>query len=244
MKQILELLDSSIYKDNLKGLRLLLKNKNIRNPELRCLLHNENHLVVGEFLLSYKYFTKYNISVIHAFILQNLANADMLFVSDLIDFAAEYQLSLPLYRCYSFLENYGGDNDYSQIAFLDYLLNSEFEMANKKIENLLIAIAENNCCSIYSQLRACLLLYSIGFKRQYILKIIAYTQIDDACKTLLRNIIRSNISNKKIRRSFYLIPNEVIKDKLTILYPNNKSFSCLKCSSLTFNSYATSQENS
>lgn len=243
MRKIIKLIDSSLYEDNSKGLRLLLNKTNINNSELYGLLHNGNHLVVGEFLLNYKFFTKHNMSEIHNFILQNLTNNDKLFVSDLIDFATENQLSLPQDKCCRFLEDCGGDSDYAQIAFLDYLLYGKSEIINKKIEHLLVTIIENNCCSIYSQLRACILLYSLRHQRQYLLKVIAYTQIDDACKTLLRNIVKSNLSNEKISRSFYMIPDEIIQDKLTILYPAVKPCSCKRSSSLLFNSYGDSVRN-
>ena len=68
-------------------------------------------------------------------------------------------------------------------------------------------------------------------------------KIDDACKTLLRNIVKSNLSNEKISRSFYMIPDEIIQDKLTILYPAVKPCSCKRSSSLLFNSYGDSVRN-
>lgn len=236
MKEVITLINSPSYEDNLVGLHKLLNKKLIQKSELCDLLLNENHLIVGEFLLNYRYFTTDNINIIFEFILKNISNADKLFVSDLIDFATNNQLSLPFRKCYFLLEQCGGDNDYSQIAYLDYLLYCEKEFVDEKLEHLLNSIIENTCCSMYSQLRANIILYVINHKSRYISNIVAYTQIDDACKTLLRNIL-INTSDIDVVRAFGSIYDQISKNKLTVIYPINKFGSRINNSSIVFNSY-------
>lgn len=184
-----DLLNSSSYQDNIKGLSQLLRKKTFSNSELLNMLHQDNRLVVGEFLLRYRHFNKQNLSLIHHFVLQNLYDEDKLFVSDLIEFATNYSWPLPLQKCYTFLKQCGGDDDYPQIAFLNHLLFFRTDVWDEKLEDLLNAIVDNNCCSIYAQLRACMLLYKFTRKKRYVSNVIAYCSIDDYCKVLLNNII-------------------------------------------------------
>ena len=236
MKTILELLESSSPNDNSKGFNKLLKKQFIRNPELKIFLHNKNRQLVGDFLLNYEYFTSNNISAIHQFILQNLSNTDKLFVSDLIDFAVDYQLPIPVRQCYCLLERFGDDDDYPQISFLNYLLVNKPAVDCKKLERLLNNIIDNKRCSIYAQLRASILLYELNQKKRYVFNVIAYTQIDDACKILLDNIL-SNIQETKIHRAYGSILNQISKDRLTLIYPISNCGLSPKQSSLILNSY-------
>lgn len=184
-----DLLNSPYYQDNVKGLRRLLRKKTFSNSELLKVLHQDNRLVVGEFLLRCRHFSKQNLSIIHHFVLQNLYDEDKLFVSDLIEFATDYSWPLPLQKGYTFLKQCGGDDDYPQIAFLNHLLFFRTDVWDEKLEDLLNAIVDNNCCSIYAQLRACILLYRFTRKNWYLTNILAYCLIDDDCKVLLDNIV-------------------------------------------------------
>ena len=105
-------LNSEYYPLATSRLKALLSKGILPAQEINQILNLKNTLIISDFLIEYKRFSKRSISTLHKYIIKNLDNTNKLFVSDLIEFADDWDLELPYTKCIKFLNEHNEDNTY------------------------------------------------------------------------------------------------------------------------------------
>ncbi|GAB2808399.1 hypothetical protein [Ferruginibacter profundus] len=196
-KKLIEKLNSD-YTLARKVLKTVLAKGKMKPVEINTLLTLKNNLIISEFLESYKHFTKEDLVSIELFIVNNLDHKDRLFVSDLIEFAYEWNLSLPYEKCIAFLKKFNGDNTYVQLASIDYVfLNLKFQFIDE-IYIALNAILQNPQCNQSNQVLAAFYLFRITYKKEFLIDLLDLVVNGDSDnKKLLKNILKINYNSSK-----------------------------------------------
>ena len=207
--KIIETLNSDFPFANKELKKLLLKGK-LKIKDIGVLLSLSNNLIISEFLKTYAYFNKEDLVIIELFIIDKLNCKDRLFVSDLIEFASEWNLSLPYEKCIFFLNKYNGDNTYVQLASIEYIsLNLNYHHV-EAICLALNAILQNPKCNQSSQVAAAFCLLRISSKKEYLLDLLDLVVNGDSYnKPLLKNILERK-SNAMLYFEYYEILKSVL----------------------------------
>jgi hypothetical protein len=183
-------LNSSNYETASKALFNFLKVEFINEADLSLLLSIDNPLIIGDFLEEYKNFNQSDLKLIENYIKGNLNNLNKLFVSDLIEFATNWSLELPYEICLKFLKNFGNDDDYVQLASLDYIYeNLKFNYI-EEIYNSLNNILSNPMSNQSSQVKSAFILFRITNKKNFLVDLIdLVVHGNEYNKVLLSNIL-------------------------------------------------------
>lgn len=198
MKKITwENLNSQQYQIAYKELKEVLKKGKLSTKEIKNILSIKNKLVIGDFLEAYCFYDNKDIQYIKEYICKNLDNSDKLFVSDLIEFATDHRIELPYEKCLDFMDIYGDDNDYVQLASIDYVFeNIKFlyiERIKKSLDNILKYSDRNISC----QIKASFVLFRITMNKKYLNDLIYLIGNDPQNKILLSNILKNTWNKQK-----------------------------------------------
>lgn len=196
-KQIINILNSDFPLAS-KELKKLLSKGKLKTEDINTLLSSSNNLIISEFIESYNYFSRQDLSKIEGYIIDKLNCKDRLFVSDLIEFASEWNLSLPYEKCISFLKKFNGDNTYVQLATIEYIsLNFKYGYIDE-IYLALNAILQNSKSNQSSQVAAAFCLLRITSRKEYITDLLDLVVNGDPYnKNLLKNILERKSNNSK-----------------------------------------------
>ncbi len=164
--------------------------------EIRQLLNLTNKLITYEFISRYKKFTKSQLKYIELFINRNLDNSNRLFVSDLIEFALLNNLNLNYDKCITFLSKFNHDDDYVQLAAIDYICENLKYNYIEEIFNSLSIIVSNKKCNKSAQLKSLFHLYKISHNPLYFEKIRELILFGPSnLKELLQNLLALPYNN-------------------------------------------------
>ncbi len=182
-------LTSSDYQTALNALKnnIVLQ---LDEEDLKLIFSLEEKLLISDFLENYNNFTDEDLLYVEKFIIKNLEDSDKLFVSDLIEFATEFDLNLPYPKCLDFLNNNIEDNSYVLLSTIFYISkNIKFqyiEQIHEKLNNILNDPQHNQS----AQIASAFLLFRITHNKQY------YNDLTDLVinghkdnKLLLQNIL-------------------------------------------------------
>lgn len=209
--KIIEQLNSD-YPIASKALKKILSKGMLKSKEIKTLLLLKNNLIISDFLENYKFFTKKDLSTIELFIIENLDCKDRLFVSDLIEFAYEWNLSLPYEKCIRFLKKFSNDNTYVQLACIDYIfLNLKFQYIDE-IYVALNAILQNSRCNQSNQILAAFYLFRITSKKEFLIDLLDLVINGDTenNKILLKNILKINYNGPKYFEYYDILKSIVV----------------------------------
>lgn len=160
------------------------------------ILNWEDKYYVAEFLKGYGGFDKNNLPIVHRYILENLDHPDRMFVSDLIEFAEEFDLDLPYEKCLDLLwwECPSGSRENEEhfviMAVIDYLAQNIRGHYIERIVKGLERIINNRYQFQSTQVRADLLLFRITHKRKYLMDLIDLVVNLDH-RELMNNLLKS-----------------------------------------------------
>jgi len=150
----------------------------------------EEKLLISDFLENYNNFTEDNLLYVQKFIIKNLEDTNKLFVSDLIEFATEFDLNLPYQKCLNFLDNNSDDNSYvllSTIFYISKKINFQYiNQIHQKLNNILNNPQHNQS----AQVTAAFVLFRITHNKQYyndLIDLVVNGHKDN--KILLQNIL-------------------------------------------------------
>lgn len=189
-KVFFDRLNSPEYSISSKLLKEILSKEKISDDDLTAILSLNNLLTIGDFLQKFKDFSENNLKLIETYINENLDHSDRLFISDLIEFATDWNLSLPYKKCIGFLKKYNDDDTYVQLASIEYVFkNLKFQFIDE-IYNSLYAILNNSECNQSNQVMSAFVLFRITAKKEFLidlLDLVVNGDLDN--KVLLKNIL-------------------------------------------------------
>ena len=146
-----------------------LLDKQLELEDIKQIMSIENKLIIADFLGEYTYFSDNDLAYINSYITINIDNEDRLFVSDLIEFAIEFNLSLPYEKCLDFLLNHKDENAYVLLAAIDYIFeNLNFYYIDTivlRFENIINNPEHNQS----AQVKASFALFRITLDEKYLL---------------------------------------------------------------------------
>jgi len=171
------------------SLQEILNNGILPNEELKEILKLKNKLIIAEFLEQYKHFSKQDLVDINIYINANINNRNRLFVSDLIEFADDWNLELPYSKCIDLLTKFENNNTYVQLAMIDYLYNNLKIKYLDQIKCKLDDILSNSECNQSVQIKSAFFLFRITHNKKYLSDLIDLIVNGDDNKTLLKNIL-------------------------------------------------------
>lgn len=190
---IIEKLNSSEYSIASNCLNDILMNEIIDKDAITILLSIDNTAIISDFLEKYKDFKKNELVLIEGYINKNLDHYDRLFVSDLIEFATSWELTIDYEKCLSFLTKYGKDDDYVMLTSIDYVFEN-LKFANiDKIYELLHSILHNTECNQSAQVKSAFILFRITHKKEFLtdlMDLVVNGHIDN--RLLLSNMLSLN----------------------------------------------------
>lgn len=194
----LDKLNSTDYSIASNCLNSLLKDNGINKVDIRELLALDNTLIIGDFLEKYDAFDSEDLLELEEYINNNLDHSDRLFVSNLIEFATDWELSINYKKCIDFLGKYGDDDDYVVLASIDYVFEN-LRMA--EIENIyrsLHSILNNPEQNRSTQIKAAFALFRITHRKEFLTDLTdLVVNGDENNKLLLKNILTVKYNSKE-----------------------------------------------
>jgi hypothetical protein len=187
--------NSEFYSDSEKCLFKIIEKK-ISFRDIKTILNLENKLIVDAFLKEYRFFESKDLKYIEQFILNNLNHADRAFVSDLIEFATDWDLILPYETCIEFLKKCDNDNNYVQLAVIDYIFENLKFSYIEKIVNSLKSILNDSKQNLSVQILSAFVLFRITMKKEY-LEELTDLAITENYQELLKNILNREYNKQE-----------------------------------------------
>ena len=165
-------LNSEDYSVASKCLDNILKEDNLDSEDIKSLLTLNNKLIISDFIEGYGNFNQESLNIVEDFINKNLDHDDRLFVSDLIEFATIWNLSLNYKKCINFLKKYGNDEDYVLLAAIDYIFENLRISEIDEIYDSLYLILHNPESNQSAQVKAAFVLFRITGKKEFLADLI------------------------------------------------------------------------
>jgi len=188
MKDITRL-NNAEYNIASKFLEDILVQGKLSHQEVASIVNIDNPLIVGDFLEKYQHFEQADIGYLKSFIIEQIDNENRLFVSDLIDFATDWEVELPYQKCIDLILPYEDDNTYVQLAVISYLFkNLKFNHIELLIKYLHQTL-NNPECNQSVQINAALFLFRVTHKKQYLEDLIDLIVNGEDNIELMRNIL-------------------------------------------------------
>lgn len=184
--------ENRLYEEKLDKLM----HSDLTGEQIVDILEWEDKYYAGLFLKEYGGFDEHNLPVVHRYILENLDHPDRMFVSDLIEFAEEFDLDLPYEKCLDLLwwecppESDENDEHFVVMAVIDYLAQNIKGHYIERIVKGLERIINNRNQYQSTQVHADLLLFRITHKRKYLMDLIDLVVNLDHRK-LINNLLKS-----------------------------------------------------
>ncbi len=182
----------------------------INDEDLSILLKLDNLLIIGEFLERHKEFNTSNLKLIEIFINNNLDNPNRLFVSDLIEFATSWSLSIDYERCIRFLYKYKNDDDYVQLISIDYIFENLQLSYIDEIYEALNSILHNPDSNQSSQVKSAFVLFRITNKKEFLSDLIDLVVNGDKDNKILMKNMLSLKHNNKVYFEYYNVLNALL----------------------------------
>jgi hypothetical protein len=198
-KNIYNQLCNSEYSISSKALQTILKEK-ITNEDIIKIFSSNNYLIIADFLEEFDKYDENTLKYIENYIINHLDDKDRLFVSDLIEFATEWGLSIPYEKCIGFVKVCGKDDDYVGIASIDYIYTNFKLNYFDDIYKVLNIVINNTEYNQSAQLRAAMTLFRYTHNKKYYL--------------ILKSLVEKGDENNRV----------LLKNKLNYFYNSDDLF--------------------
>jgi hypothetical protein len=189
-------MDNANYSIAKKQLDNILLHGKLSKSDICEIFALQNNIIIADFLKEYQYFSRNDIKFINEYIIKNLNNQDRLFVSDLIEFAIDWDLDLPYEECLSFLNKYEEDNHYVLLVTIEYIFkNLKFSYIDSIIDSL-NKIVDNPNQLQPAQVLASFVLFRITQKKEYLINLVDLV-VNYGHQELLYNLLQETYNDQK-----------------------------------------------